>query len=684
MMNTETLNLVMLFSSSLSVSVLGALASILLRRFSNGARIAGGIFGIIAAGLGVCSSILMVFGTPIGVVNFDAPFLLTSFSLQFNPLAGLLIGVLSILALASWIYSLAYVKEYGHKAGTIGFFMNLFIPAMSLVITCDNAFWFIVFFEIMSLTSYFLVIIDQDSKAVKAGLLYLIMSHCGLVLVMIAFFLMASQSGSLSFASFRSLDLSPFLASAVFLLTFVGFGFKAGLVPFHSWLPLAHPSAPSHVSALMSGGMIKIGIFGIVKVTFDLLATSGSEVWWGLVVLFVGALSSVLGVAWALAEHDLKRLLAYHSCENVGIIALGIGAGIIGWALEMPLLTVMGLMAGLYHLINHALFKALLFLGAGAVLFRTHTRNMEHMGGLSRVMPVTAFCFLIGSLAISAIPPLNGFVSEWFTYQSLFNAALEGGSIIALVAVLAAVALALTGALAVTCFVKAYGITFSGSPRSKAAAEAHEVPVSMVISMVALAALCVFFGLGSPLVAPALQGVAAAAAGGTALPAGATVATGVMLEGAASGAMVSTPIIALLLIGAVLVVLLVKRLFSRAGKESRKAPWACGYQSSSQMPVLASSFAENVTRVFSPLYAVRTNVGAFFSSAVGLLDHRGDEPLHSVDGHPAQRAVVDSLVRLVNFIGEKVRFIEGGNYRVYCVYIMVALMALLLLNVVFD
>ena len=247
----------------------------------------------------------------------------------------------------------------------------------------------------------------------------------------------------------------------------------------------------------MSGGMIKIGIFGICKVCFDLLGAAGGEVGWGVLVIVIGAVSSVLGVVYALGEHDLKSLLAYHSVENIGIILLGVGVGIYGWAADLPWLAAIGLLAGLYHLVNHAMFKGLLFLGAGSVLHATGTRNMEVLGGLAKVMPITAVCFLIGSLAISAIPPLNGFVSEWFTYQGLIGAAMDGGIFMRIVFAFAVVALAITGALAVTCFVKAFGVTFLARPRSEAAEHAHEVPAPMTIAMVILTVACIALGLGA-------------------------------------------------------------------------------------------------------------------------------------------------------------------------------------------
>ncbi|MCX6930661.1 MAG: proton-conducting transporter membrane subunit, partial [Verrucomicrobia bacterium] len=279
----------------------------------------------------------------------------------------------------------------------------------------------------------------------------------------------------------------------VFLLFLFGFGVKAGMVPFHIWLPVAHPVAPSNVSALMSGVLIKTGIYGITRVSFDFMGTPPN--WWGVTVLTIGTISAVLGVLFALMEHDLKRLLAYHSIENIGIILMGLGAALMFLHSGHPVLASLALIAGLYHTINHACFKALLFLGAGAVLHATHTRNMEEMGGLIRRMPKTAFFFLVGAVAISALPPLNGFISEWLTYQSLLQGFDTTTSLIRLMFPLSGAMLALTGALAAACFVKAFGITFLAQPRSDEARHAHEAPFTMLLGQGILTAACVFLGL---------------------------------------------------------------------------------------------------------------------------------------------------------------------------------------------
>lgn len=664
-----------LFLISAVLSIIGALAAILTGRFENISKNVGCAIGVLAALFALGAGLMAIF-EPVTLMSIPTPFSFAPLSLLFNPLSGLLMVVINLLALIAWIYGFSYFDEYkGKGIGVIGMFMSLFVVSMNLVITVDNAFWFLVFFELMSLTSYFLVIIEQDEKSTKGGFLYLIMAHIGFLMIMISFFIMAGITGSFDFETFRVAHFDAPTASLVFLLTFMGFGCKAGMVPFHSWLPQAHPAAPSNVSALMSGGMIKIGIFGIVKVGFDLLAASGCELWWGIVVLVIGALSSVLGVVYALAEHDIKRLLAYHSVENIGIILLGVGVGFIGVALDQPALAVLGLMAGLYHLLNHAVFKGLLFLGAGSVLYSMGTRNMEKMGGLIRTMPVTAMCFLIGSLAISAIPPLNGFVSEWFTYQSMFNAAFAGDAIVKIFTAFALVSLAITGALAVTCFVKAYGITFLGSPRSETALKSKEVPAPMKMGMVILAAICILLGIGAVQVAPVMAGIASSALATTQI----SVASGITITNPELGSVVSTPLLVVLLIAFTALPVVLHAIRGKGNVDSSKDPWACGYQHEPNMPMAATSFASEAHMFLKPLYEMREVISRQAGKFVALFQGtvRGTKVVETV----GDRYLVDAVATFVDWLSFQVRRIEGGNFRVYIVYIVVALIFFLLLSV---
>ncbi len=653
--------------------------------------------GMISAALSFAGGVGALFAAPV-YASWAGPLPFTNFTLLLNPLAGLLIAVIAALACMAWLYGLSYFDEYYDKGiGVIGFFMNLFIASMNLVILSDNAFWFLVFFELMSLTSYVLVIIDQTEKSLRGGFLYLIMAHIGFLMIACSFFVMATATGSLEFEAFRTTALAPGLGTVAFVLAFFGFGAKAGMVPFHSWLPQAHPAAPSNVSALMSGGMIKIGIFGICKVCFDLLGATGGEVAWGILVIIIGAISSVMGVVYALGEHDLKSLLAYHSVENIGIILLGVGTGIVGWTAGLPWLAAIGLLAGLYHVVNHAMFKGLLFLGAGSVLHATGTRNMEVLGGLARLMPVTAVCFLVGSLAISAIPPLNGFVSEWYTYQGLISAAMSGDILIRIVFAFAVVALAITGALAVTCFVKAFGVTFLARPRSEAAEQAHEVPLCMRVAMVILTLACVALGLCAAWVAPVIELIASSLLHAPLVP----VSDGALLVSLDTVSVVSPLIMAVLMAVVIAVCVLVRNAANRkAGMKEDPATWACGYEADLSMETLASTVGAHVKNFMEPIYRIRfcvNRLGQMIASFVGkTLGTRseavvtGERPksasrfdrdrLHGIAPAPQKApALSESVLALVEDIGVWFGRLEGGDFRTYIVYIVGALVFFLAL-----
>ena len=660
-----------LFLISLAVSAVGALASLVLGKSEMLAKTVGCVAGAAASCLAIAAGIGAVVGP---VQTFSALTSFFTFSLRLDPLTGILLAVIGVLSLAAWIYGLAYFDEYkGKGIGLVCLFMNAFIASMNMVVAADNVFWFLVFFELMSLTSYFLVILEQTEASIKGGFMYLVMAHAGFFMIMMSYLVMTSTTGSFEFESFRTTAFSPVTASLCFMLAFFGFGFKAGIIPFHSWLPMAHPAAPSNVSAVMSGGMIKIGIFGMVKVGFDLLGSSDVQLWWGIVVVLFGAISSVLGVAYALAEHDIKRLLAYHSVENIGIILLGVGTALIGAAIDNGVLCVLGMLAGLFHLINHAMFKGLLFLGAGSVLYACETRDMESLGGLRRSMPTTAICFLIGSLAISAIPPLNGFVSEWFTYQGLITAAMGGSGLLKLVCAFGVVMLAITGALAVTCFVKAYGVTFLGNPRSAHAANAKEVPAVMRVSMVVLSAICIVLGIGAPWVVPALANAAAVTVGDAAIEA----ATGIVLVNPVIDMAISTPLVAVLLAAAVLVPWLIIRAKSTGGVKNVVDPWACGYNPTPDMPLVAGSVGAQVKMFWQPLFAIRDALTGVRSLAASSKAQPADAAAQhaGATGSEKPQGVVASWSKALS--GR----IEGGDFRVYITYIVVTLVVFLVLAV---
>ncbi|MGY5955961.1 hydrogenase 4 subunit B [Kosakonia sp. BK9b] len=660
---------------SIILYVAGGVISLLLSHRQALAINVAGITAMLGGVLGIASALVALSGGETLNWHVAGPFDFAPLQVRLDSLSAFMVLVISLLVTVCGLYSLAYVREYLHKgAAAMGFFMNLFIGSMVGLVVMDNAFWFIVLFEMMSLASWFLVITDQDEESIHAGLLYFFIAHAGSVLIMIAFFLMWRQSGSLDFASFRSLSLSPGTASAVFLLAFLGFGAKAGMLPLHSWLPRAHPAAPSHASALMSGVMVKIGIFGIIKVGIDLLGHSGIPLWWGVLVLAFGAVSSVLGVLYALAEHDIKRLLAWHTVENIGIILMGVGVGMTGIALHQPVIAAVGLLGALFHLLNHALFKGLLFLGAGAIIYRLHTRDMDKMGALAKRMPWTAGAFLVGCLAISAMPPLNGFISEWYTYQSLFSLTRIDALIPRLAGPIAIVMLAITGALAAMCFVKVYGVSFCGNARSEQADQAREAPWPMVAAMLLLALLCVLTGVGASVVAPYLMQIVLTLTP----PATLAVAQGAtLIPGDVHQAMLTPSTVFLLL----LVLPLLPGLLWSINRSTRGVyrrsgdAWACGYAWEKGMAPSAGSFTQPLRVMFGPLYRLRQQL----DPAQPLQRSLGGITQAATRTEPFwDEKLIRPLVRGTQRIAQGVQHLQSGDFRLYCLYMIAALVTLLL------
>jgi len=655
----------------------GGIASALFARSSQRARLVSGIFGLVASLIGAASAVLALRAETPPQVTFQglAPF--GDIVLKLDSLSAFFIILITLIGAAASLYSIEYLKEYSEERnlGAIGFFGNLFLAAMLVVVTVANALYFLVFWEMMTLLSYFLVIFETEKReSIQAGYLYMLIAHAGAALIMLAFLILFQRAGSFDFNAFRQLPLTAGIKTLIFLLTFVGFGAKAGMVPLHIWLPRAHPAAPSHISALMSGVMIKIAIYGILRVSVDLLGAQ--EWWWGLIVLGFGVVSTVLGVLYALTERDIKRLLAYSSVENIGIILIGIGVGMAGLALKQAPLAVVGFLAALYHILSHAFFKSLLFLGAGAVIAQTGTKNLNRMGGLAHRMPWTALFFLIGALAVSAIPPLNGFVSEWFTYQALFSAGKISFFPLRMFAPLAGALLALAGAFAVMVYIKAYGSAFAGPARSEPASRAHEPGVWMRVSMACLALGCLGLGLGAPLAAPWVANVAATFSG----LAPVTVSNGWQVFPLdPAQAVLSPPLIGILLIGLLIVPFLIVTIFSRTRLRSRQnvEPWSCGYGYSSRMSLTASGFDQPVKTSFRGLYQLRTLV----TGPAQMLESAAKPALNWVSRvEPlVENVVTRPTIRLIETAGQWIQALQMGDIRVYCLYIIITLAVLLIL-----
>jgi hydrogenase-4 component B len=599
-------------------------------------------------------------------------------SLRLDRLGAFFLLVVEVVAVPATLFGGAYSRAYesGPAIRSLGAMLNVFLLALSLVPLAHNVITFLFLWEVMSLASYFLVLTESERRETRqAGLWYLAMAHGGLVLVMAAFLLMAVGAPSTGFEDLRAAaaGMPAHLRNAAFLLALVGFGSKAAVVPLHVWLPLAHPAAPSHVSALMSGAMIKLGVYGLLRVALDLLG--GGPAWWGGVVLAVGAASALLGVLYALMEQDLKRLLAFSSIENVGVIFLGVGAGLAFHSYGLTSLALVGLVAGLYHTLNHACFKGLLFLGSGAVAHATRTRNMEELGGLVTRMPRTACCFLIGAAAISGLPPLNGFVSEWLVFQALLGGSKLPSPELAVLMPLAVGTLALASGLAAACFVKAFGISFLAVPRSPRAARAEEVPVGMQVGMGALALACLALGVGASLLIPRLGAVLGGLGG---LPESASIGLPPLsFEGAGLAGDVAPAALAGGLVLVPVAVILAFRLGAADRRLRLSDTWGCGrIHQTPRMEYTATAFAEPLRRVFAELYRPTEDLAIDFHPEsryfVQSIAYRSEV-------HPwFERLLYAPVVSFLRRTAFRVRWLQAGSLHLYLLYMIVALVALLL------
>ena len=536
---------------------------------------------------------------PLGIPWLGAHFRLDALSAFF-------LAVVNLGAAAASLFALGYGR-HEHAPRRVLPFYPAFLAGMSIVVLADDAFTFLVSWEFMSLSSWALVMAHHQIRDnIRAGYVYLIMASFGTLALLLTFGLLAGPDGGYAFADIRGGHPSAALAATILILALIGAGSKAGLVPLHVWLPLAHPAAPSHVSALMSGVMTKVAVYGFVRIVFDLLGTPAW--WWSMVVLALGGITAVMGVLYALMQHDLKRLLAYHTVENIGIIFIGLGLALAFMAYGMAWAAALALTAGLLHVFNHSVFKSLLFFGAGAVLTTTGERDMEHLGGLIHRMPQTAFVFLVGCAAISALPPLNGFVSEWLTFQAiLLSPQLPSWGLKFLVPAVGAL-LALSAALAAACFVKAFGVTFLGRARTPAAAGAHETDRFSLAAMFFFAALCLVAGILPGFFIDALAPVVQSLVGDR-MPVQRGVEWLSIVPIAESRSSYNGLLVfVFMVLSGALAAWAIHRLAS--DKLRRAPPWDCGYPDASPAAqYTASSFAQPIRRVFGTVvFRARENV----------------------------------------------------------------------------
>ncbi len=627
--------------------------------------------GAIAAGGGI----LLSGTTTQAILPLGLPWL--HWHVRLDALSGFFFCVLGLPLVAVCLFGPGYIREFArgkHGLAGLGLFTGLFVAGMEMVLLADDAFFFMIAWELMSVASYFLVTYHHEhAGSRRAGFLYLLMAEVGAIAIILALAVLASFGDSFTFDGLHHVALTPAWASIAFVLGLIGFGMKAGLVPLHAWLPEAHPAAPSHISALMSGVMLKVAIYGFIRFALDLLPELFWQ--WGVLVLILGAGSALLGILYALQQQNLKRLLAYSSVENVGIIFTALGLSIIFFSNGLKPLGVLGLLAALMHCLNHALFKSLLFLGVGVILHQTHEQSLENMGGLIHRMPKLANLFLVGTLSIAALPPLNGFVSEWLIFQAALQAgAIESGVLRSMIPTATAV-LALTGALAAACFVKVYGVAFLGLPRSHAIAHAHEISDrGMLVGPALLAALCVLLGLLPTPFINLLSTVTFQLFGETLHPIsslGWLWVTPVSPE-------VSAYAPTLVLFGAALVGWIgYYILYRRTGLEPRRAdPWDCGFGGlTPRMQYTSGSFSMPIRRIFQPLFAVRETIEETATGPVGHRVTRLRYQFQVLDRawlflyEPAGHAVT----RLARWVGR----LQTGNTRTYLSYSFFTLLILL-------
>ena len=642
----------LLFGSALLAAILG--------RRDRAALAVGTASAVAASLLGGAASLVALRSGATLVWRARVPLPLGELRVGIDPLSAFFALCICVVSGLAAVYGAGYLRAYLGKrrvAPAVVFF-NLLLAAMLGVVLARDGVLFLLAWEAMSLSSFFLVTFENDRDEVRrAGTTYLIASHVGVILLIALFALLGRAAGSFDFAAMKRIGIAAAgLANVAFLLALGGFGTKAGFWPVHIWLPDAHPAAPSHVSAVMSGVMIKMGIYGLLRV---LPFLGPPPAWWGAVFVLVGAISGVAGVIHALAQHDLKRLLAYHSVENIGIIALGIGLGLLGQRYGHPALATLGYAGALLHTLNHGLFKGLLFQGAGSVLHGSGTRHLDSLGGLSRRMPETATAFLVGSVAICGLPPLNGFVSEWLIYLGAFRAGATLPATGAVVALVALPALALIGGLAAACFVKVFGVVFLGEPRSDHARHAHEVGLAMRAPMLAAALACLAIGLW-PAGALALVAPAAVCLSGEALPAD-------------LGPLFNISLLATVLVALIATLALLRARLLKTRPVAQAATWGCAYpHATARMQYTATSFADPVLAPFSSVLHIRTDGGlpdGMFPTQAHFEKHVGDMA--------GERMLVPAWRHFLR-AARRLRVIQHGRMQLYLVYILATLVALVL------
>ena len=651
------------------LSLLILLFSALLAALSNHHPARARFFGVSGAILGSVCGLVPVISNLFdpATVFYSMPWSVPmgSFTLRLDPLSALFLLAVHILSFAAAIYGAGYLKPEGGKpTGLAWAAFNILSGAMAMVFLSANAVLFMLSWEIMAVSSFFLVAYDHEKTQVrKAAYIYLVAGAAGALALLMAFSLLAPAAGALDFAGF--VRPSGHLASAAFLCALLGFGLKAGIIPLHVWLPEAHPAAPSHVSAVMSGVMIKTGIYGLIRMLGFLAPWPH---WWGHLLILLGAVSAILGVIFALSQHDIKRLLAYSSVENIGIIVMALGLGVTGVNAGMPALAAFAFAGALLHALNHALFKGLLFMGAGSVIHATGTGELEALGGLAKKMPRTALLFALGAAAISALPPFNGFVSEFCIYLGSFKA-LSGPPEAAFWAIIVIFSLSVVGALAAACFTKAFGGMFLGEPRHRCVELAHEPCAAMLAGMAIPALGCLAIGVFSPfLMYPLTSAVSAAFDAPEAL-----VSLGGEFFYGSNLPLFYISAAALALTALIILAAALRAYLTRKALPATSGTWDCGYSApTARMQYGPSSFSQPLTSFFQPLLKSHHRFSepeGFFPQGAGFQTES-----RALFYNHLYTPAAEQLRKLAY----RFSWLQHGRLQLYILYIVAALMALLL------
>jgi formate hydrogenlyase subunit 3/multisubunit Na+/H+ antiporter MnhD subunit len=659
-----------LFLLALSLLGTGGTLALLVARNAKLPSLLGTGSAVIAGIIGLIPAVQALLGKHL---SFTAAWAMpyASFSLEIDALSGFFLIIILGLSLLAAIYGKEYMQHYAdrHNLGAHWFFFNLLTVSMALVVTAANGVLFLIAWELMAVSSYFLVTFEDERAEVRqAGFIYLVATHLGTAFLLVMFWLLAGQAGnSMDFAKFATLPkLSPALAGVIFVCSVIGFGAKAGIMPFHVWLPEAHPAAPSHVSAIMSGVMIKTGIYGILRIcTF--LVHGVPPAWWGSLLITIGLISGVLGILFAVSQSDLKRLLAYSSVENIGIVTLGIGIGLLGVSYRIPVVAVLGFLGSFLHIFNHCLMKGLLFFNAGTVLHTTHVRDMNLLGGLSKKMPVSSVSFLVGSVAICGLPPLNGFIGEFCIYLASFFCLTESRSMQAMLGFPVAIILhlAVIGGLAAACFGKAFSIAYLGEARSTHGEHAHDPKAAMLWPMIFLSAACILVSIGlmfgaAYLLQPLLHVV---------MP---------DIDVAPHLALLCDILYQLLQViaiglGILLLVALLRAWLMSGKSVTHAVTWDCGYLAPNvKMQYTASSFAQPIVDMNAAILRTQKKIeraAGYFPSNAHFLSTTMDTFMQRF-----YRPLLLGIRRLF----AKLDWLQHGHLHLYLLYIAVTLVVLLI------